>query len=157
MAMYLIKKVSECPACDGIGRIYHPEWTKFWQAYAALKTSKPLTEDEILAWWQEHVESTVEFYSEIPPDEMDCHECHGTGEVIENVPLQEGIDAVFGLPSTEDFLNEKNTESSKAETYYQKFQAVNDLLAEVIDVFPTGYSFPAVEKAVKYLNGAEEL
>jgi len=60
-----------CPRCKGSGVIQHPAWERFWQRY-----DKPTDADV-----SRHFQNEGYAPHEIPPEEIACERCDGTGEI----------------------------------------------------------------------------
>jgi hypothetical protein len=87
MVTYYIEAEQPCPECQGTGVVQHPAWAAYWQEHHG--ESLPTAEaDE--RWFRE------QGYSRIPPEELTCEVCHGTGIRRQRVPLAEAL-AALGL------------------------------------------------------------
>lgn len=60
-----------CPECNGCGIVHHPYWELFWQA----APHGQITEDYVQQWFSDHGCGPTE----IPPEEIRCDRCDGTG------------------------------------------------------------------------------
>jgi DnaJ-class molecular chaperone len=77
MPKYLVIKVDKCRKCNGSGVIEHPAWHQFW----CEMHSPFVTEDVVQDWFHDNG------WKDVPPEEVTCPACHGTGEYRCEVPI----------------------------------------------------------------------
>jgi len=93
MKHYLLKSVTPCPECNGNGIVAHPAWREYWQwndHYRSANYGRQPSEDVVRFWW---VENGFEHLSrhDLPPAEIDCYTCHGTGKIEEDIDLKSAL------------------------------------------------------------------
>ena len=79
--MYIVTKQVKCSACNGVGVVGHPDWDAYWRKYPEDSPS---------------LEIIRAFFSEcghdaIPPEEIKCLECEGSGIIESEVSLSEAL------------------------------------------------------------------
>ena len=79
---YTVRRVRTCPECKGSGWLVKGIWEAF---YAEHPNSSKMTPAQINAWFREHG------YESPPDEEVMCYVCGGTGEIAEEVPLQDAL------------------------------------------------------------------
>lgn len=79
MSYYVIERTT-CSACEGQGVVQHPEWKTFWEVYRD-DTNVTL-----------HAAIDMHFgVRKMPPEEIQCSNCAGTGTITREVPLAEAL------------------------------------------------------------------
>ena len=71
MTRYIIEKYTVCSLCNGTGMIMHPDWQELHNLSHDFKRSAYDLMDEFF---------TKKGYY-IPDEEIECHNCDGTGEI----------------------------------------------------------------------------
>lgn len=79
---YLITKRTICPTCKGEKFVQHPAWAWYWR-----ENAKSRTVEEDLAWFRNHGYD-VNYYSELPSEEIECSDCDGAGYIENQVDLR---------------------------------------------------------------------
>ena len=78
--MYYVTKREKCPECDG-GVTNHPDWIAYWGShFPDIKAPR-----ETARWFCKRGHHTL------PPEEIKCLECNGTGIVESEVSLSEAL------------------------------------------------------------------
>ena len=102
---YRVIHQSKCAACAGSGMVQHPAWTEFWEPWrdAEGKVNPPNTADKHelyearaveLGYSSQGILNTTTWKTAMeamPPEEIDCGECDGTGYIRREVPLVEAL------------------------------------------------------------------
>ena len=70
-----------CGGCDESGVVVNPAWTLFWDAHPTADGK--VTHEEVVDWFHSGG------YEGVPPEEVDCVECRGTGYQERLVTLPE--------------------------------------------------------------------
>jgi rRNA maturation protein Nop10 len=81
---YLLVKEEVCPRCKGDAVIEHPAWQQYFDEYwtpFVEKHERLPTDEQTETWWSEMGFGP----KEIPPQEVKCHVCNGTGVVYTGV------------------------------------------------------------------------
>ncbi len=87
MKKYFITSVEDCPHCEN-GMITPKSWTL---CDAAMKKANTWNTDAILAWFNANGGDYAD-YNDLPPEEIECRECGGTGTITKDrVPLHEAM------------------------------------------------------------------
>jgi len=99
---YLLIKEETCFECKGNRVIEHPAWQQYfdehWKPFIE-KHDRPPTYEEDEAWW-----SGMGYHrKEIPPQEVECHVCDGTGIIYREIV---SVDDVFSKLGALAELNE---------------------------------------------------
>ena len=89
---FLIIERGSCDKCEGDGRALHPIWAEFYEAHLG---NSDLTEEDIAKWWK------AKGFTQIPPQESNCGECDGQGNINRYVPLKQVL-AVLSKDGTGD-------------------------------------------------------
>ena len=83
---YLLTSRAPCPTCEGTGDIQHPAWVAYYGEYDGLpKKSRRQFWNNDRAWFRAHG------CARIPPDEIPCPDCEGTGTLTQVVTLREAL------------------------------------------------------------------
>lgn len=82
MVTFYVWAEQPCPECLGTGVVTHPAWREYWTVHP---DGFPTAEDDA-RWFRE------QGYTKIPPEEVDCGACGGTGYLSWRVPLQEALE-----------------------------------------------------------------
>jgi RecJ-like exonuclease len=74
--MYILTS-DKCPECKGEGFLTHGKWAVFYSVDQTFneQNGRHMNEAETLAWFQERA------YSKLPPEEIECSRCKGTGKI----------------------------------------------------------------------------
>lgn len=97
MAKYLVKKIATCKECMGRGMIDHPLWVRYGE-YITRRKETGLEMIDYESWFSYY--HGIYESREIPPEEINCVECDGEGEIIEEITLQQALKEIFGeLPN----------------------------------------------------------
>jgi len=80
---YLVVEESVCPECEGDGVVLDPCWREY------LELGDPHRDPDGFA----REECGLE---EMPPEEIECPTCGGTGVIRREVPLEEALAALEG-------------------------------------------------------------
>ena len=85
MNSYTVNRTTACVSCDGKGIVYDPLWSEFWRDFKRdQKNIKFL--DEIADQW-----FLARTGKESPPEECECSECDGLGEVTKEIDLEAAL------------------------------------------------------------------
>ena len=77
--------IEDCQPCNGVGIVLHPLWARYWKSHPQ---GLP-THDDDLAWFRDN--GHISSYTKIPPEEIPCADCEGTGAIRREVPLLEAL------------------------------------------------------------------
>ncbi|HHI71472.1 MAG TPA: hypothetical protein ENJ91_10750 [Rhodobacteraceae bacterium] len=80
--LYQVRSVCECPKCGGAGMVRHPGWER----YRMEKEIRSQIDDEY--FFREEMG-----YDRIPPEEVNCDRCLGSGQLEEFVPFDDAMTA----------------------------------------------------------------
>jgi hypothetical protein len=85
---YVVTKVETCSVCEGDGWVQHPAWDAFFEDAG----DDPVGPQATMQWFRDHGHA-VWCANDLPPEEIECVKCGGTGEVREDVALEEALEA----------------------------------------------------------------
>ena len=86
-AQYFVRKVEQCPECNGEGVYYNPEWAELNEEHAHRCRNAAI--DDRFAEFDKMVREKWP-YGE-PPEELQCCECEGTGKIETWVSLKDAL------------------------------------------------------------------
>jgi hypothetical protein len=93
MKRFVVKSIETCPECQGEKWISDP--TGFWPGWREHQNQKAreggrLTPDEFEAYVADHGYDPHR-QGALPPEEVSCGRCDGTGELVDEISLEEAI------------------------------------------------------------------
>jgi len=93
---YILKKLSPCPDCDGIGVLAHPKWRRYHDWHDAYRESHhncSPSDDATNTWWSENG-YYLNSRPDLPPQEIACYTCSGTGKLEQDIDLRSALTAL---------------------------------------------------------------
>ena len=84
---YYVIGIEKCEECEGAGVTRNPQWIEFgvWLLSKGYDDSVKEMDNLLLEYFK------VEDRRDIPPKEVFCPECEGTGEIEKRVELKKAI------------------------------------------------------------------
>lgn len=110
---YFVTKREKCAECNGTGMVMHPMWKEFFR-----ENPKPLSTEDEATWWTKRgydIErrQASHFYQGLPPEEIDCRVCSGSGVLETPVELLQAIKEVDGQERMLELLERSLAEAKK--------------------------------------------
>ena len=84
---YLVIREETCPECRGDGWVEHPAWQRLGERW------KEMSRHDLRMYF------SGEGYGDIPPEEVECSRCRGSGIVRQEVTLQQALREIMGEES----------------------------------------------------------
>lgn len=74
----------KCKECNGYGVVSGPIWNEFFEIES--KSDRAWEQEEVDNWFRERG------YGTLPPEELTCCECEGTGEIQRWMDIQKVLE-----------------------------------------------------------------
>jgi len=89
---FYVERVESCEVCDEAGWVQHPAWALYWdQNPNGVLKYRGLRGVEADMQWFRDQGYAVYCEDDLPPEEVECSECNGTGFVSVEYDLRDAL------------------------------------------------------------------
>jgi len=82
----------QCPVCEGTKMVQHPAWAEYYkEGNRKFSNDETKEAEKCVEWFKKKGYATWDgnLHTLLPPEEIHCHECGGTGRVEEWMEVAE--------------------------------------------------------------------